>query len=156
MGLEIERKFLVTSDAYRQYRKELLMQGYLSRDKDRTIRVRLTSDAGYLTIKGASDKAGIARAEYEYIIPMSEAKEMLESMCEKPLIEKYRYEVPLGNHLWEVDEFLGENEGLVVAEIELDDENEAFEKPEWIGEEVTGDKRYYNAMLSVKPYREWE
>lgn len=154
MAVEIERKFLLIGDEW----KELAIgtgyrQGYLCSDNKRTVRVRTAGSRGYLTVKGKT--VGTARAEYEYEIALADADEMLENLCEKPLIEKMRYKIPFANHVWEVDEFLGENEGLILAEVELKRENEDFLKPNWIGQEVTGDHRYYNASLARFPFRNW-
>ena len=154
MATEIERKFLVTGTEYRNQGKgTYYQQGYLSSDPERTIRIRVMGDRGMLTIKGKTE--GISRAEYEYEIPLAEAKEMLGSLCLRPLIEKTRYRVPFAGKVWEVDEFLGENEGLVVAEIELPTADCPFEKPAWIGEEVSHDPRYYNSNLSKHPFKDW-
>lgn len=153
MGVEIERKFLVTGTAWRQGSGTRLSQGYLNRDKLRTVRVRVAGDKGFLTIKG--ETRGASRAEFEYDIPLSDAERMLQ-LCDGPVVEKLRYVVVHGDHTWEVDEFLGENQGLVVAEIELGSESEAFQKPEWVGAEVTTDPRYFNSNLATKPYRTWD
>ena len=151
---EIERKFLVTSDAWKRgARSFAVSQGFLSTDKDRTVRVRRVGDKGYLTVKGRT--VGATRPEYEYEIPVPDAEEMLESLCMRPLIEKTRFLVEHGGHTWEVDEFFGDNAGLVVAEIELESEDEAFERPDWLGEEVTDDARYYNANLIQNPFSSW-
>jgi adenylate cyclase len=153
---ETERKFLVLSDAYRQeaHSQKRIAQGYLSSHPERTVRVRTKGDAGYLTIKGKSNESGTTRLEWEKEIPVADAVLLL-GLCESGAIDKVRYEVRLGNHVFEVDEFFGENAGLVIAEVELADENEAFEKPAWLGGEVTGDERYYNAWLSNNPYSKW-
>lgn len=153
MAREIERKFLVRGDDWRSGQSALYRQGYLNTDKHRTVRVRVTGDSAFLTIKGIT--TGATRQEFEYPIPVRDADEMLNGLCEKPLIEKRRYRVPHDNLTWEVDEFLGENEGLVVAEVELASEDQAFEKPDWIGEEVTSDPRYYNANLVQRPFTTW-
>ncbi len=155
MAKEIERKFLVTSDDWRalatgtRYR-----QGYLSTVKERTVRVRTIDDKGFLTVKGVS--VGATRSEYEYEIPAADAGEMLDDLCEKPIIEKNRYKIPLGDVVWEVDEFFGVNAGLIVAEVELQSEDQSFPKPAWIGEEVTGDPKYFNASLIAHPYSTWK
>jgi CYTH domain-containing protein len=158
MAREIERKFLVRdrrfeagADATR-YR-----QGYLSTEPERNVRVRTKGERAYLTVKGKADDgpAGLVRLEYEYEVPPADADEILDRLCHKPLIEKDRYRVEHGGLTWEVDVFHGDNEGLVVAEVELDDPDQPFEKPPWVGEEVTGDPRYLNANLVRKPYREW-
>lgn len=154
MGIEIERKFLVIGDSWREgARGAFYRQGYLSTTKERTIRVRIADGHGFLTIKG--ETAGAARAEYEYEIPVADAREMLENLCEKPLIEKTRYTVEFTGMKWEIDEFAGENEGLIVAEIELADERVHIDLPPWTGREVTGDPRYYNSSLARAPYRSW-
>ncbi|QYF92247.1 CYTH domain-containing protein [Massilia sp. PAMC28688] len=154
MGIEIERKFLVVSDAWRTLGQAVLLrQGYLSSNPDRTVRVRIEGDTGTMTVKGRSE--GATRAEWEYAIPVTEAAELLDRLCEQPLIEKYRRRIPVGSHVWEVDEFLGANLGLVVAEIELGAEDEAFERPDWIGAEVTHDRRYFNSSLIRAPYSRW-
>ncbi|HOT28563.1 MAG TPA: CYTH domain-containing protein [Candidatus Ozemobacteraceae bacterium] len=154
MGIEIERKFLVTGDAWRTgARGVFYRQGYLSTAKERTVRVRIAGDRGFLTIKGES--SGAARAEYEYEIPAVDAREMLERLCEKPLIEKTRYTVAFAGRKWEIDEFAGENEGLIVAEIEFSGEGVHFELPSWAGREVTGDPRYFNSSLARNPWRNW-
>ncbi len=158
MGIEIERKFLVKSepDSWRQGRALRLTQGYLAKDKTSVVRVRVTrsseGEEAWLTIKGPT--AGATRAEYEYPIPVSEAREMLDTMCDS-VIDKTRYLAPEGQHTWEVDEFHGANDGLIVAEIELDSEDEAFSLPPWAGQEVTDDSRYYNSSLSSHPFCDW-
>ncbi|MCX7842484.1 MAG: CYTH domain-containing protein [Clostridia bacterium] len=155
MGKEIERKFLVIGDGYKPNSKlSYFKQGYLSTNPQRTVRVRLNGNKGYITVKGISN--GAVRPEYEYEIPAEDAEEMLEGLCEKPLIEKYRYECYFKGYNWEIDEFFGKNEGLVIAEIELSDEDECFEKPEWVGEEVTSDSRYFNSSLVNNPYCNWK
>lgn len=154
MGVEIERKFLLASDAWRagavgtEYR-----QGYLSRDPARTVRVRVAGEQAFLTIKGRNE--GISRAEFEYAIPLADALALL-PLCEGPLIEKVRYRIPQGDLCWEIDEFLGQNAGLTVAEIELPTADTPFERPAWLGYEVSGDPRYYNSSLSKTPYSEWQ
>ncbi len=152
MPLEIERKFLVSGHAWRSADAVLYRQGYLNRDKQRTVRVRIAGDRAYLTIKGVS--SGATRVEFEYEIPVSEAAQLL-TLCDGPLIEKTRHRVTVGPHVWEVDEFHGDNDGLVVAEIELGSEDEAFARPEWVTVEVTEDARYYNSNLAVRPFRTW-
>lgn len=152
MAIEIERKFLTQSDAWRSASAVYFCQGYLNRSKERTVRIRVAGEQGYLTIKGAS--TGASRAEFEYDIPLADAKQLLE-LCDGPLIEKYRRKITYAGMLWEVDEFLGANQGLVIAEIELTSEDQLFEKPEWLGEDVTHDQRYYNSNLSAHPYNEW-
>lgn len=153
MGKEIERKFLVTGDAWKSGESSDYRQGYLTVDRERTVRVRIAGDRAFLTIKGITENA--TRSEFEYPIPVADASEMLDHLCLRPLIEKRRYLVEHEGMTWEVDRFYGENEGLVVAEVELDDENQAFSKPDWIGEEVTSDPRYYNANLVDAPYSSW-
>ena len=152
MAKEIERKFLVSGE-FRQDSPESyrIMQGYICSDPDRTVRVRVRGDKGFLTIKGRSSEDGLSRYEWEKEIPVSEAFELM-VLCGSGVIDKTRYLVPFGKHTYEVDVFHGANEGLVLAEIELSDEQEAFEKPSWLGEEVTGDVRYYNSMLSLHPF----
>ena len=154
MGKEIERKFLVDGDAWRALgERTRYRQGYLSTAKERTVRVRTIGKKGYLTVKGLT--LGIARAEFEYEIPLEDADAMLKGLCERPLIEKDRYKIPYGNHTWEVDEFFGDNAGLIMAEVELEGEDEALEKPQWIGREGSDDPRYFNANLIANPYRNW-
>jgi len=154
MGIEIERKFLVAGDAWREGARGIFYcQGYLSTAKERTVRVRIAGNQGFLTIKGES--AGAARAEYEYEIPAADAREMLDRLCVKPLIEKTRYTVEFAGWRWEIDEFTGENEGLIVAEIEFPDHYTRIELPPWAGREVTGDSRYYNSSLAGNPWRSW-
>lgn len=153
MATEIERKFLVTSDAWRDGQSGvLLQQGYLSRDPDRTVRVRIAGEAAFLTIKGRSK--GLTRSEFEYPLPLDEARELL-ALCLPPLIEKRRHEVPHGGHVWEIDEFFGDNAGLIVAELELPAEDTAFEAPPWLGREVSDDPRYFNSNLSQRPFTRW-
>lgn len=154
--VEIERKFLVTSNAFKSdaLRKNHIAQGYLSSEPERTVRVRIKGEKGFLTIKGKSSETGISRFEWEKEIPINEAKELL-LLCEKGAIEKTRYEIQVGQHLFEVDEFHGENEGLIIAEVELQSESEIFEKPLWLGQEVTQDPRYYNSYLSKHPFKTW-
>lgn len=154
--IEIERKFLVTSNAFKSesFTQHEIAQGYISSIPERTVRVRVKGDKGFLTIKGASNETGLSRFEWEKEIPVDEAKKLL-FLCEKGIINKIRFEVKAGKHVFEVDEFYGENEGLIIAEIELESENEAFEKPLWLGEEVTNDERYYNAYLSSHPFTKW-
>jgi len=154
MGKETERKFLVQGDVWRSLVKgTAYRQGYLNSAKERTVRVRTIADKGYLTVKGIT--TGATRAEYEYEIPAAEADAMLTALCEKPLIEKNRYKIQAGSHVWDIDEFFGENQGLVVAEVELTSEDQAFQKPEWIGGEVTGDPRYFNSNLIKHPFTRW-
>ncbi len=153
MALEIERKFLVKEGARRNEKGTKYRQGYLNSDKERTVRVRIIDDKGYLTVKGIS--RGAVRVEYEYEIPKTEAEAMLDDLCEKPLIEKIRCKIEYKGLIWEVDEFFGENQGLLVAEVELESEDQIFAKPEWIGKEVTEDPKYFNANLIHHPYRNW-
>lgn len=152
MAIEIERKFLVQGDAWRAAPAVFYSQGYLNRNKARTVRVRIAGDEAFLTIKGQS--VGASRAEFEYAIPVADARELL-ALCEQPLIEKYRRKIAYGGFIWEVDEFLGENLGLVVAEIELPAEDTLFTRPDWIGEEVTSDARYFNSNLAKHPFSQW-
>ncbi len=154
--VEIERKFLVTSNAFKSnaLRENHIAQGYLSSTPERTVRVRIKGEKGFITIKGKTNEAGMSRFEWEKEIPVAEAKELL-LLCEKGVIEKIRYEIQVGLHLFEVDEFYGENEGLIMAEVELQSEAEVFEKPIWLGEEVTQDHRYYNSYLSQRPFKSW-
>ena len=154
MGEEIERKFLVVGEDWRQEATgTLYRQGFLSTEPERTVRVRVAGDRGWITIKGRT--AGARRAEFEYEIPAADAQKMMETLCRHPLIEKVRYMVRTGGRVWEVDVFRGANAGLVVAEIELEAEDEAFEKPSWIGDEVTEDPRYFNSSLVEHPYSAW-
>lgn len=155
MGVEIERKFLVDGEAWRTLgAATLLRQGYLSADPARTVRVRIDGERAFLTIKGKS--VGASRGEWEYPIPVADAAQLLDGLCQQPLVEKVRRRIAVGPHTWEVDEFLGANAGLVVAEIELASEDEAFDKPDWIGREVTGDTRYFNSNLIRHPYSQWK
>lgn len=154
--IEIERKFLVTSVAFMKeaVKHNRIVQGYLSSVPERTVRVRIKGDNGYLTIKGKSNETGMSRMEWEKEIFIEEAEQLL-TLCENGTIDKTRYEVIVGVHVFEVDVFDGENKGLIMAEIELSSENEVFEKPDWLGEEVTADLRYYNAYLSKHPFKNW-
>lgn len=155
MAKEIERKFLVTGDQWRQLAKgTVYRQGYLSVVKERVVRVRTIGNTGYLTIKGIT--VGASRLEYEYEISVSDSNEMLDQLCQKPIIEKKRYKVDFEGLTWEIDEFFGDNDGLIVAEVELEDEDQEFEKPQWIGEEVTSDPRYFNSNLTRHPFTKWE
>lgn len=155
MAHEIERKFLVTGPFKAQaHRQERIVQGYLSSVPERTVRVRIKGDKGFLTIKGIGNASGASRYEWEREIPVAEADQLL-AICEPGVIDKIRYQVKAGAHTYEVDEFHGENEGLVVAEVELGSEEEAFARPHWLGVEVTGDTRYYNSMLMKQPYTQW-
>ena len=153
---EIERKFLVKSMAFKReaFKTSEISQGFLNSDKHRTVRIRLTDDQGFLTIKGKSSASGLTRYEWEKEISVVDAKDLLK-LCEPGLISKMRYYVKVNQHVFEVDEFYGENKGLVIAEVELNSEQENFQSPDWIGEEVTGQIKYYNAMLAKKPYSRW-
>lgn len=154
---EIERKFLVKNDSFKAFAlvTKQVAQGYLNTDPERTVRIRIANEIGILTVKGKTNESGMSRFEWETEIPVLEAAALLK-LCESGVIEKKRFEVPAGNHTFEVDEFYGENEGLIVAEIELSAEDETFEKPDWLGKEVTNDERYYNAYLSKNPYLIWK
>ncbi len=154
MGIEIERKFLVVGDGWRAGAVgRRFRQGYLSLDPDRTVRVRLDEDRGYLTVKGRA--VGLVRAEFEVPVPAADAAAMLDGLCHRPLIEKTRYRVPFGGRIWEVDEFAGVNRGLVLAEVELDAAEDAVALPPWVGAEVSGEPRYQNANLVAEPYTRW-
>ncbi len=152
MATEIERKFLVIGDTWRDATPVTYRQGYLNRDKTRTVRVRIAGDAAMLTIKGQT--YGATRAEFEYAIPLADAESLL-LLCDGPLIEKTRRKIEYAGLIWEVDEFFGDNQGLVVAEVELTAEDQIVEFPEWIGIEVTDDARYYNSNLAMKPFNTW-
>jgi len=154
--IEIERKFLVVSDAFKREAKKSarIVQGFLNTHKERTVRVRISGEQAFLTVKGQSSDDGLSRFEWEKEIDVVEAEKLLK-LCEKGIIDKIRYEIEAGNHIFEVDVFFGDNEGLIIAEIELENENDAFEKPKWLGKEVTGDIRYYNAQLIKEPYKNW-
>jgi CYTH domain-containing protein len=155
MGLEIEKKYLVKDTSWKQQAKGVhYRQGYLSSNPERTVRVRTLENKAFLTIKGIS--AGAVRSEYEYEIPFTEALELLTQLCEKPIIEKIRYKITYKGLIWEVDEFSGENQGLLVAEVELTNEQQEIELPPWVGEEVTTDTRYYNANLIKHPFTKWQ
>ena len=152
--MEIERKFLVRGEGWRALGTGVpYRQGYLSLAPERSVRVRLAGDKGYITIKGIM--VGASRVEYEYEIPAGEAREMLDNLCERPLIEKTRYRIEYHGLTWEVDEFDGDNAGLIIAEVELDQEDQSVVLPDWVGNEVTGDRRYYNASLITRPYTSW-
>jgi CYTH domain-containing protein len=154
VGREIERKYLVTGEGWRSRSTALpFRQGYLSTVKERTVRVRVVGDRGLLTIKGIT--SGATRTEYEYSIPVGDAEAMLDELCERPIIDKVRHLVEHDGVTWEIDEFHGTNEGLIVAEVELESEDQEFSLPEWIGAEVTDDPRYFNANLIAHPYSEW-
>lgn len=155
MAQEIERKFLISGEFKPQaFAQSRIMQGYICSARGRTVRIRIRDGKGYLTIKGASNDSGTSRYEWEKELPLSEAEELMK-LCEPGMIDKTRYLVRSGRHVFEIDEFYGENDGLLVAEIELGSEDEIFEKPAFIGEEVTGDLRYYNSQLMKKPYKTW-
>nr|WP_321247697.1 CYTH domain-containing protein [uncultured Psychroserpens sp.] len=154
--IEIERKFLVTSEAFKKesYKHTRIVQGFLNTNPERTVRVRLKGDEGFLTVKGKSTNDGLSRFEWEKNISKLDAEALLK-LCEKGTIDKVRYEVKMGEHVFEVDVFSQDNEGLTLAEVELNHEDEPFEKPDWLGEEVTGDPRYYNSQLSQYPFKNW-
>lgn len=154
--VEIERKFLVTSEDFKKeaFAKHQIAQGYLNSNPDRTVRIRIKGESGFLTIKGKNNDTGTTRFEWETEIALMEAKPLLD-LCEKGVLLKTRYEIQVGKHVYEVDVFHGENEGLIIAEIELSSEQEVFEKPNWLGKEVTGDNRYYNSYISQKPFAAW-
>jgi len=156
MAIEIERKFLLKSDAWRQEADQgcVYKQGYLVGSKQASVRVRIEGDQAFLNIKSAT--LGIYRQEYEYPIPVSDADELLATLCEQPLIEKTRYHVNYGNHEWEIDVFAGENDGLIVAEVELEHEDSDFDKPTWLGDEVSEDPKYYNVSLVRHPFKKWQ
>ncbi|MFS4468917.1 CYTH domain-containing protein [Maribacter sp. 2210JD10-5] len=154
--IEIERKFLVKSKDYKAeaISNEKIVQGFLNTDAERTVRIRTKGNKGFITVKGKSNESGTSRFEWEKEIKIEEAEALLK-LCEKPILEKTRYEVAMGAHIFEVDEFHGKNNGLTIAEIELHNEDEKFEKPNWLGEEVTGEVKYYNSQLIKKPFSEW-
>ena len=155
--IEIERKFLVLSDRYKKEASKNIeiSQGFLNTDKERTVRVRLKGEKGYLTVKGKSSNDGTSRFEWEKEICKTDAEALLK-LCEETIIQKRRYEVKAGKHVFEIDEFYEDNQGLVVAEVELNDKNEKFSKPDWLGKEVTGDIKYYNSQLSKHPFKFWK
>ena len=155
-GLEIERKFLVVGDGFKRQASSSsrIKQGYICSGHGRTVRVRIRDARGYLTIKGPSADGGLSRYEFEQEIALDDAEQLMK-LCESGIIDKTRYLVECGDHTFEVDEFYGDNEGLVMAEIELNSQDEAFERPSWLGEEVTGDKRYYNGYLARNPFKNW-
>jgi len=155
MAIEIERKFLLVDDSWRALVTKTInyRQGYLNSDEHSSVRVRVSDDTAKINIKSAT--IGSQRQEYEYDIPPNDAHELLTTLCHKPLVEKKRHLVVIGQHTWEVDEFEGENAGLIVAEIELSSVDEAFDRPSWVGQDVTEDIRYYNNQLSKKPYKNW-
>jgi len=156
MPFEIEKKFLVTGEQFKQdaEKQVRIVQGYLSTVPERTVRIRIKDDSGYLTIKGKGSESGACRYEWEKEISVTDANELLK-LCEAGVIDKTRFLVKSGKHTFEVDEFYGDNQGLIVAEVELEDEDEGFDKPQWIAEEVTGQDKYYNAMLMRNPYKNW-
>jgi len=156
MAQEIERKFLVKSGVFKteSFKKKRIVQGFLSTVPERTVRVRIKEDVAFITVKGIGNESGLTRYEWEKEIALEEARELL-TICEPGIIDKTRFYVKSGEHTFEVDEFYGDNEGLIIAEIELLSEEEAFVKPDWLGIEVTGEKRYYNAMLLKHPYNDW-
>ena len=156
MPIEIERKFLVKSDAFKSlaYSSKQIVQGFLNKDPERTVRIRINEDKAFLTVKGLSSDDGLSRFEWEKEIPVNEAKDLL-TLCDHNLIEKRRYLVKHDNHIIEVDEFYGRWKGLVIAEVELQSENEAIELPDWLGREVTEEVRYYNISLSQRPFKLW-
>lgn len=153
---EIERKFLVLSTLFLEEatQAQKIVQGYLNSNPERTVRIRIKNDKGFITIKGKGDSSGTTRFEWEKEISLNEAEALIQ-LCEPGVIDKTRYLIPKGNHVFEVDVFEGENKGLVMAEIELSTKDEVFEKPSWLGEEVTNDEKYYNAYLSKKPFTSW-
>jgi adenylate cyclase len=155
MATEIERKFLVTSEDWQSQATDhkVMMQGYFGTGEKASVRVRISGDSANINIKSATLE--MVRREYEIPIPLADAREMIEHLCQKPIIRKTRYYIPFGQHVWEVDVFEGDNEGLVVAEIELTDPDEQFDRPDWIGEEVSLDHRYYNVCLVKNPYKNW-
>ena len=153
MAKEIERKYLVKGNDWKKLSQgQFYCQGYIATEGKQTVRIRIVGEQGYLTLKGES--IGQTRSEFEYPIPIADAREILDTLCDRPLIEKIRYKIPQGNLIWEVDEFLGENAGLIIAEVELTDENQEIELPEWIDRQVTAPK-YYNANLAKHPYSQW-
>ena len=155
MPIEIERKYLVIGDAWRSLATpKLYKQGYIYTENSVTVRVRLIEDQGYLTLKGK--RKGASRAEFEYSIPTEDARIMLDTLCDRPLIEKKRYRIELDDDVWEIDEFFGDNQGLILAEIELSSEEQTIHLPEWVGQEVTEEKKYYNSYLARHPYQDWE
>jgi len=155
--IEIERKFLVTSEAFKMeaFKSTRIIQGYLNSHKQRAVRVRLKGEVGFLTIKGESSKNGLSRFEWEKEISKHEAEALLE-LCESGIIDKTRYEIKVHHHVYEVDTFFGDNNGLIIAEIELENENETFERPNWLGKEVSGQIKYYNSQLSKHPFNTWK
>jgi CYTH domain-containing protein len=154
--IEIERKFLVSSKAFKKeaFKETRISQGFLNTDKERTVRVRIKGDLGFITVKGKSTSDGLSRFEWEKEIDKQEAESLLK-LCEPTIIDKVRYEIKVGKHIFEVDEFFGDNQGLIIAEVELENTNDVIEKPNWLGQEVTGDIKYYNSLLSKQPYKTW-
>ena len=154
MATEIERKFLIKNESFKLFSTGVIYrQGYLNRDKARTVRVRVAGEQAFITIKGLTN--GMERLEFEYPISITDANEMLETLCVKPLIEKLRYKIMSDGHLWEVDEFIGDNEGLTVAEVELKSADEHVIIPDWVGQEVTGNLMYFNSNLVINPFKNW-
>ncbi len=155
--IEIERKFLVHSDDFKQQsiRSRQIVQGYLNSDPERSVRIRIQDDLAFLTVKGIGNESGMSRFEWEKPISVVDATQLL-ALCEESVIDKIRYEIPLDGHVFEVDEFSGDNDGLIIAEIELKSEDEMFQKPDWLGKEVTNDRRYYNSALSINPFKTWK
>ena len=156
MAQEIERKFLVLNESFKKeaFKQTRITQGYLSSLPERTVRIRVKGDKGFITVKGIGNDSGVSRFEWEKEIPAQEVLALM-NIAEPGVIDKTRYQVKKGDHIYEVDEFYGENEGLIVAEIELKEEGESFDKPQWLGQEVTGDVKYYNSMLMKNPYKKW-
>ena len=156
MSIEIERKFLVKNDDFKKesFQKKHIKQGYLNSDKNRTVRVRIANDKAFITVKGKSNSSGTSRFEWEKNIDIQDAENLL-LLCESSIIDKTRFLVKKGNHIFEIDEFYGDNNGLTLAEIELNSENEKFDKPTWLGKEVTGDSKYYNSSISKHPFKNW-
>ena len=156
MGLEIERKFLVTNSDYQKmsFQKKYIQQGFLNSDKNRVVRVRIIDEKGFLTIKGITNSNGTTRFEWEKEIVLDEAKELMK-LCEKGIIEKYRYYHKVEDHIFEIDEFLGDNNGLIIAEVELENENDFFNKPKYLGKEVSGNEKYFNSNLSKHSFKDW-
>jgi adenylate cyclase len=154
--IEIERKFLVLNNDFKKesFARNDISQGYISTNPERTVRIRIKGNEGFLTIKGSGNETGMSRFEWEKKIDVDEARQLM-NLCEKGAISKTRYEIKVGHHIFEVDEFYDENQGLIVAEIELESEDEIFEKPIWLGQEVTNDEKYYNAYLSKNPFKSW-
>ncbi len=157
MSIEIERKFLVKNNGFKKdsFQQKSIKQGYLNSDKNRTVRVRISDDKAYLTIKGKSNKSGTTRFEWEKEIEVKEAEKLL-LLCESSIIDKTRFYVKSENHVFEVDEFYGDNKGLIIAEVELSSENETFKKPTWLDKEVTGNIKYYNSYISKNPFKDWQ